>query len=293
MKKTLVKTTLIALTVMNVNAQNPGIKIADMDKSVDPREDFYQFANGTWIKNTKIPAQESRWGSFTELSDSNNYNLKKILEECAVDKMAKPGSNKQKIGNFYHVGMDTVKLEKEGYGPIIPLLTSVSKIENKTDLLKITGELHSKGLGCLFAFFIEADEKSSNDNAVYFAQTRLGLPDKMYYTNEKYKDIRVAYKKHIENMFSLLGDKADVAVKNAETIFSIESQLADSSMGRLELRDPDKQYNKFVKTNFLKKVSNIDFNTYFTSAGATTPFTDIIVKQPVYFNKLNQMINSV
>ena len=293
MKKTLIKTTLIALTAMNVNAQNPGIKIADIDKTVDPREDFYQFANGTWLKNTQIPAQESRWGSFNELADRNNDNLKKILEECAADKMAKPGSNKQKIGDFYHVGMDTVKLEKEGYGPIIPLLTSISKIANKTDLLKTIAELHSKGLSGLFTFAIDADEKSSNDNAVYFAQIRLGLPDKMYYTDAKYESIRAAYKKHIENMFSLLGDKADVAVKSSETIFSIESQLADGSMGRIELRDPDKQYNKSTKVDFLKKQTNIDFNTYLTAAAVTAPFTDVIVRQPLYFDKLNQMLNSV
>jgi len=293
MKKTLIKTTLIALTAMNVNAQNPGIKIADMDKSVDPREDFYQFSNGTWLKNTQIPAQESRWGSFNELADRNNDNLKKILEECAADKMAKPGSNKQKIGDFYHVGMDTAKLEKEGYGPIIPLLTSITKIANKADLLKTTGELHTKGLSGLFAFIIEADMKSSNDNAVYFGQTRLGLPDKMYYTDAKYATIRTAYKKHIENMFSLLGDKADVAIKNSETIFAIESQLADGSMGRIELRDPDKQYNKSTKADFLKKQANIDFNTYLTAAAITAPFKDVIVTQPLYFDKLNQMINSV
>ena len=293
MKKTIVKTTLIALTALNVTAQTPGINIANIDKSVDPRDDFYQFANGTWIKNTTIPAQESRWGSFNELADRNNDNLKKILEECAADKMAKPGSNKQKIGDFYRVGMDTLKLEKEGYGPIIPLLTSVGKINNKADLLKTTGELHAKGLSGLFAFVVEADMKSSNNNAVYFSQTRLGLPDKMYYTDAKFESIRTAYKKHVENIFSLLGDKADVALKNAEVIFNIESQLADGSMGRIELRDPDKQYNKFTKAEFFKKQSNLDFNTYLAGAMVTSPFTDVVVTQPLYFDKLNQVINTI
>jgi putative endopeptidase len=293
MKKTILKTTLIALTAMNVNAQNPGIKIADMDKSVNPADDFYEYANGTWLKKTQIPAQESRWGSFNELADRNNDNLKKILEECAADKTAKPGSNKQKIGDFYRVGMDTVKLEKEGYAPVASLFAEVNKINDKTALVKILADLHTKAISGVLGFFVDADQKSSNDNAVYFSQPRLGLPDKMYYTEAKYESIRIAYKKHIENMFSLLGDKADDAKKNAETIFTLESQMADASMGRIELRDPDKQYNKFTRDEFFKKESNIDFNAYLTAAGAVKPFTNVIVTQPLFFDKLNQMITAV
>ena len=294
MKKIILKTTLIALAAMNVNAQqNPGINLASMDKSINPADDFYQYANGTWIKNTQIPAQESRWGSFNELADRNNDNLKKILEECAADKMAKPGSNKQKIGDFYRVGMDTVKLESEGYSPIASLFTNVNKIANKTDLIKTLADLHSKGIGGILGFYVDADQKSSNENAVYYSQSRLGLPDKMYYTEAKYETIRAAYKKHIENMFSLLGDKADVAAKNAETVFNLEVQLADASMGRIELRDPDKQYNKFTKDEFFKKESNLDLNAYLAPAGVIKPFTHVIVTQPLYFDKLNQLIVSV
>src|SRR5665213_3146899 len=189
--------------------------------------------------------------------------------------------------------MDTVKLEKEGYSPIAPLFVSISKINNKTDLVKTLAELHTKAISGVFGFFVEADQKSSNENAVYFSQARLGLPDKMYYTEAKYESIRTAYKKHIENMFSLLGDKADVALKNAETIFTIETQMAAASMGRIELRDPDKQYNKFTREEFFKKESNIDFNAYLTVAGATKPFTNVIVTQPLYFDALNQMMTSV
>jgi putative endopeptidase len=293
MKNVFIKTTLVALTVMNVTAQNPGIRLADMDKSINPADDFYQFANGTWLKNTTIPAQESRWGSFNELADRNNDNLKKILEECANDKTAKPGSNKQKIGDFFRVSMDTLKLEKEGFSPITPYLASINKIAGKADLFKTIGEFHSKNINGLFDFMVEADMKNSNVNAIYFTQPRLGLPDKMYYTDAKYESIRTAYKKHIENLFSLLGDKADVASANAAIVFTIESQMADASMGRLELRDDEKQYNKSTKDEFFKKQSNLNFNLYLASAGVVTPFTDVIVRQPLYFDKLNQMINSV
>lgn len=293
MKNAFIKTALVAFTIMNVTAQNPGIKLADMDKSINPADDFYQYANGTWLKNTTIPAQESRWGSFNELVDRNYDNLKKILEECANDKTAKPGSNKQKIGDFYRVSMDTSKLEKEGFSPIAPYIVSINKITTKNDLFKTIGEFHSKGISGLFGFIVEADMKNSNINAIYFTQPHLGLPDKMYYTNAKYESIRIAYKKHLENMFSLLGDKADIAIANASTVFNIESQMADASMGQIELRDDEKQYNKSTKDEFFKKQSNLNFAMYLTSAGVANPFIDVVVRQPLYFDKLNQMLSTV
>ncbi|HEX7413590.1 MAG TPA: M13 family metallopeptidase [Bacteroidia bacterium] len=293
MNKLFIKTTLIIFTAMNITAQNIGIRLADMDKSVPPADDFYQYANGVWLKNTQIPAQESRWGSFNVLADKNNDNLKKILEDCANDKAAKPGSNRQKIGDFYRIGMDTLKLEKEGFSTITGLLASINKIANKADLFKTMGEFHSKGINGLFSFVVEADMKNSNANAVYFAQPHLGLPDKMYYTDAKYESIRVAYKKHIENMFSLLGDKVDAALKNTETIFAIESQMAEASMGRLELRDDELQYHKFSKDEFFKKQSNLNFTSYLTAGAIINPFTDVIVRQPLFFDKLNGMATSV
>lgn len=293
MKNFFITATLITSAIMNINAQNIGIRSADMDKSVNPADDFYQYANGTWLKNTQIPAQESRWGSFNELVDRNYDNLKKILEDCAADKAVKPGSNRQKIGDFYHVAMDTAKLEKDGFSPITPYIVSINKIATKADVLKTLAEFHSKGISGMFGFVVEADMKNSNANAIYFMQPRLGLPDKMYYTDAKYESIRNAFKKHIENLFSLLGDKADVAAANAATVFTIESQMADASMGRLELRDDERQYNKLTKEDFFKKEKNLNFSLYLTTGAIVKPFTDVIVRQPLYFDKLNQMINDV
>jgi putative endopeptidase len=292
-KSTLLAGAAITMASYGIFAQTSGINLANMDKTVNPADDFYHFANGTWIKNTQIPANESRWGSFNELADRNYDNLKKILEECANDKTAQPGSNRQKIGDFYRTGMDTAKLEKEGFSPAMALMLSINKMANKADIMKFEAELNKQGLSGIFAFYVEADQKNSNDNAVYFSQTRLGLPDKMYYTDAKYEKIREAYKKHLENMFSLMGDKAEAAKKNAETVFNLETQLADASMGRIELRDPDKQYNKFTKDEFFKKQSNINFNAFLTAGGITNPFTNVIVTQPLYFDKLNQLMNSV
>jgi putative endopeptidase len=293
MKKTIFKTTLITLLALQVNAQNSGLNLADIDKSADPRDGLYQFANGAFLKTAQIPAQESMWGSFNEIIDRNRDNLKKIVEECAADRNAKPGSNKQKIGDLYRTGMDTFKIEKDGFSPLISYLADVNKISNKADLLKTLANFHSQGIPAAFSFGVDADMKNSNDNAVYFSQPELGLADNSYYADSAYKDIRTAYKKHIENMFSLLGDNVNVATKNAETVFAMESKMAAASMGSVDLRDSDKQYNKFSKDAFFKKQNHIDFNLYLSTAAVVKPFTDVIVTQPLYFDKLNQLITDI
>ena len=291
MKKLLLP--LLLFTSLSYKAQISGINLSYIDKSVDPRDDFYQFANGTWLKTTQIPGNEASWSSFNEIVDRNYDNLKKILEDCAKDKTAKAGSNRQKIRDFYSTGMDTVKLEKEGYNPIKPYLAQIDKIANNTDLFKTIGAFHHKGINCFFSFYVFADLKSSTQNTQYFGQAQLGLPDKMFYTDAKYEKIREAYKKHLENFFTLIGQYPESAKKYAETVFAIETQMADASMGRLELRNPEAQYNKFTKDDFFKKNSNLDFKTYLTSLGVKTPFTDVIVNQPGFYTKLNEMIKSV
>jgi len=284
---------VLLLASLNLSAQVSGLNLSYLDKSVDPRDDFYQFANGSWLKTQQIPGNESSWGSFNEIIDRNYDNLKKILEECAADKTVKPGTNRQRIKDFYLAGMDTVKLEKEGFAPIKPYLAEIDKIKTNTEFFKTLGRFHSKGIPGVFNFFVYADLKNSVQNTQYFGQPQLGLPDKMFYTEAKYEKMREAYKKHLENMFSLIGHYPESAKKYADVVFSIESKMAESSMGRLELRNQEAQYNKFAKADFFKKNSNIDFTTYLTAIGAKAPFTDVIVTQPLYFEKLNEMIKSV
>ncbi len=290
MKKLLIPA--LFMVGLNLSAQVSGINLANIDKSVDPRDDFYQFANGTWLKNTQIPGNESAWGSFNEIVDRNYDNLKKILTECAADKTAKPGSNRQKIKDFYLSAMDTLKLEKAGYTPIKHLLAQIDKVANTTDLLKTIGEFHHKGISCMFGFYVFSDLKNSVQNTQYFGQASLGLPDKMFYTDAKYEKIREAYKKHLENLFSLIGQAPESAKKYSDIVFTLESKMAEVSMGRLELRNQEAQYNKFTKDEFFKKNANLDFTNYLTAFGVKTPFTDVIVGQPLFFEKLNEMLKS-
>jgi len=291
MKKLLLP--LLLFTSLSYQAQVSGINLSYIDKSVDPRDDFYQFANGTWLKTTQIPGNEASWSSFNEIVDRNYDNLKKILEDCAQDKTAKAGSNRQKIRDFYATGMDTVKLAKEGYNPIKPYLAEIDKIATTSDLFKTVGKFHSKGIASLFGFYVFSDLKNSVKNTKYFGQAQLGLPDKMFYTDAKYEKIREAYKKHLENLFILIGQYPESAKKYADIVYGIESQMAEVSMGRLELRNQEAQYNKFTKDEFFKKNPNLDFTSYLVTLGVKTPFTDVIVGQPGFYGKLNDMMKSV
>ncbi len=281
---------LMALA-LNTGAQVSGINLAYIDKSVDPRDDFYQYCNGTWLKTTTIPGNESSWGSFNEIVDRNYDNLKKILEDCAADKAVKPGTNRQRIKDFYATGMDTVKLEKEGYNPIKPYLAQIDKIKTNADLFKTIGNLHHKGVNGVFGFYVYTDLKNSTMNTQYFGQTQLGLPDKSFYTEAKYEKMREAYKKHLENLFALVY-YPESAKAYAAKVYDMEVKMAEACMGRLELRNQEAQYNKFTKADFFKKNSNLDLPTYLTALGAKTPFTDVIVGQPLFFEKLNEMMKS-
>lgn len=276
---------------LHLQAQVGGIRLEHIDKTVDPRDDFFQFANGTWLKSSQIPGNESSWGSFNEIVDRNYDNLKKILEECAADKHAAPGTNRQRIKDLYLAGMDTVRLEKDGYKPIKPYLAEIDKIKTPAQFFTTVGRLHHRGVNGVFGFFVYTDIKNSTMNTQYFSQAQLGLPDRMFYTDAKYEKMREAYKKHLENLFALVY-YPESAKKYAETVFSLEAKMAEASMGRLELRNQEAQYNKFTKADFYKKHSNLDFNSYLAALNVKTPFTDVIVQQPLFYEKLNAMLTA-
>lgn len=279
----------LLLTGFALSAQVGGIRTEHIDKSVNPCDDFFQYCNGSWLKTTQIPGNESSWGSFNEIVDRNYDNLKKILEECAADKTAKAGSSRQRIRDMYLTGMDSAKLEKDGYNPIKPYLAEIDKIKTPAQFFTTLGRLQHRGINGVFGFFVYTDIKNSTQNTQYFSQGRLGLPDKMFYTDAKYEKLREAYKKHLEDLFAL-AFYPESAKKYATTVFDLETKMAAASMGRLELRNQEAQYNKFTRAEFFAKHKNLDFNSYLAAIGVKTPFTDVIVQQPLYYETLNTLI---
>jgi len=274
--------------------KNTGIDIANIDSTVKPTDDFYLFVNGNWIKNNPVPEEESRWGSFSELNDKNQAKLKAILEEAAADKAAKAGSNRQKIGTFYSLAMDSVKLNKEGISPLNEEFKAIENIKTTEDVAKLSAKYHSYGFQNLFSIYVDQDPKVSTEYITQIGQGGISLPDRDYYTknDERSKGVRKAYLEHLTEMFKLFGDAPDKASKNAATIMQIETNFAKASMTKVEQRDLDKQYNKFSLKQLAEHTPSFNWNAYFETGGFKN-VNNVIVAQPLFFKELNKAMKSV
>jgi putative endopeptidase len=290
---------VILMSVTSTQASNgdqenkkKGFETNNLDRSVSPAQDFYKFANGGWVKSNPIPDEYARYGSFEVLQEDNNKVLKNILEEAATDKNWEKGSAKQKIGDFYVTGMDSAKIERDGYKPILPLFKEIDAVKSKKDLVKLISEFHASGAGSFFNFYVDVDEKKSDMYVAQLSQSGTGLPDVEYYTkdDDRSKEIRERYVQYIVNMFKLVNTDAQAAESIAQKIMNIETALAKVSNTRLENRDPMKTYNKMT-TGGLQKITNVfDWNVYFEGMGIKDPQV-VVVAQPKFFEGMNKIID--
>ena len=267
-----------------------GFDTANLDKTCKPCDDFYQFAMGGWMKANPIPPEYSVWGSFSQLADKNQKNLREILEAAASTK-ASPGTNEQKIGDFYASCMDTTSIDAAGSKPIEPELMLISAIQTLADLQSETERLHSKGVGVLFRFNSTQDAKDSTQVVGAAVQGGLGLPEREYYLkpDEKSKQLRDAYVKHVANMFALLGDSAAASGQEAATVLKIETALATASMKNTDLRDPDKTYHKMTLADLKTLTPTFSWESYFKAAGHAE-LKGINVGQPDFFKSLDAQL---
>ena len=297
---TLLTGTLIVTMITGCGNQKNKIKVelpinsANLDATVKPGNDFYQYANGGWMKSNPIPADKSRYGAFEELAEENTTQLRGIMEEASTNKSAKPGSVKQKIGDFYTSGMDTVKIEKDGIKAIQAELDQINAIKTLADLQKQIAFNHSQGLPALFNFYAAQDEKNSEKMIAQLQQGGLGLPDRDYYVSDddRSKEIRTEYLKHLVRSFELIGQPNAEAVKSAETVLKIETALAKVSSTRLALRDPIANYNKTDLAGLKKMAPQVDWTLYFTNLGLKNT-KDINVGQPKFLAEMAKMTKTV
>ncbi|MDO9548755.1 MAG: M13 family metallopeptidase [Candidatus Marinimicrobia bacterium] len=274
--------------------QLKAIDPANMDASVSPGDDFYQFANGTWLKKNPVPDDYSRYGAFEELREKNLKDLRTVMENAAKNENAVKGSNIQKIGDFYASGMNTEKIEQDGLIPIKPFLDRIEAIKSLNDVQNTIAFFHKMNITPLFSFFAEQDFKNSEMNIGWFYQSGLGLPDRDYYTDTgpQSDEIRREYKAHLQRMFQLTGDSEELAKANAETVMKIETRLAKSSMTRVEQRNPKAIYNPVSLQEFQRMSVQYDWVGYLNQMGVD-PTGTLNIAQPKFFKEISAMVRQV
>ena len=278
---------------LSAMAQTAAFDTSRMDRSVEACDDFFQFANGSWVKNTQIPAAYSRWGSFNILAENNNNALKEILETAEKTK-APAGSNQQLISDFFASCMNEEAIEKAGSKPLNPYFKQIDKIKDTKDLQRQIATMHSFGIPALFGFGAGPDAKNSSLNIANAGQGGLSLPNRDFYTKDDPKSVetRAKFVEYMTNMFKLLGDDADQAAGEAKTVLAIQTRLANASKSPVELRDPQKRYNKKSLAELAQMTPNISWTEYMQTRGVP-PVNEINVGQPDFFVEVNRMMTDV
>lgn len=289
---TVVMLALVTLGTVPLNAQEkkPGIDLSLMDKSVRPNDDFFNFVNGTWVKNTEIPADRTRWGSFDELRQKTDIDALSILEEAAKNPAYKSNTDQGKAINLYRSIMDTVARNKAGIKPLKPYLDKINKVKSVADLQKLMLEMAPKGGIGFFGVGVGTDAKNSNRNVVNVGPGSLGLPDRDYYVSDDAdsKEKRQKYVAHVARMLAFLGEKPQVAQKNAENILALEIAMSKPRLDRVERRDRRKTYNPMTVADLQKLTPAIQWESYITGLGLPKVDT-VIVSQPRYMEALQKI----
>ena len=290
--KMIIPMMMIAAMPMGVDAQNKsGLVMSNLDKTVKPADDFYQFATGGWQKNNPLPAAYSRFGSFDLLAENNNKQINGILTELQKKKY-KTGTIEKKLSDFYKLALDVDARNKAGIAPVKPMLDEISAAQTKADLFKLQQKYADQSLGVDFDTYIGADDKNVTMNILNLSQGGLTLGQKDYYMNNDAATvaIREAYKKYIAKMFQLYGFSEAEAQQNAQRIFQHETSIALISKSRTELRDPQANYNKMTLKEFQQNYPNIPLEALCNAEGIKSEYIqEMIVGQPAFFAGIDKL----
>jgi endothelin-converting enzyme/putative endopeptidase len=263
-----------------------------MDTTADPCVNFYQYACGGYLKQTPIPADESSYGQFNEISDQNLLVLKSILEQAAGSNGPRT-PNEQKIGDYYGTCMNVEAVNQAGFKPLQPLLDRIAALKSKEELPELTAYLDSIGVNSLFAFSSDQDFKDATQQIAVLDQLDLGLPEKGYYERKDDKSVKLRdqYQAHIARTFELLGETQAQATKGAATVLKLETALAGFSLSAVERRDPANLYHKVDLSRLDSSTPQFNFARFLRAAHAP-PVESLNVSVPAYFSGLNQLLGS-
>ena len=287
----------MALTSMSLAASaqtelQSGINLGDLDTSVRPADDFYEYACGGWMKKNPLPAAYSRFGSFDRLGEDNNKRINGILTELLNNTYAK-GTTEQKLSDLYKLAMDSVRREKEGLQPVMSKLKALESAKTMKQLFVIQMEMAKYGNMEFYRAGLGADEKNASQNILSVNQGGLTLGMKDYYleNDEATTKIRNEYKKHIVRMFQAYGFSKSAANKKMKNIFALELSLAKISKSRTELRDPQANYNKMTLKEFDEKYPNLKLEQLMNAQGLKSEFMqEMVVGQPAFMEGANKIL---
>ncbi|MET3109397.1 putative endopeptidase [Oxalobacteraceae bacterium GrIS 1.18] len=268
-----------------------GINAAGIDPAIRIQDDFYLHVNGSWIKNTEIPADRSSWGAFDVLADGVLPQIRGIIESLSNNPATVDGTDAQKISDLYASYMNTEAIEARALTPMQSTLAQIDAVTDKNQLPALIAHFNRAGMTAPYGFGVHQDAKDSTKYIVDLGQSGLGLPDRDYYLKDddaKLKSVREAYQKHIEKMVAMAGDTN--AADSAAAIVKLETAMAQIQWSKVEQRDPVKSYNKIELSRLNVLTPNHDFLSYLKAVGVEGKVSYVIVSQPSYFTGLAKVL---
>ena len=276
MMKKITMVAALAVAALAADAQAPaaaqgavhGVNKADMDMSVRPGDDFYQYAGGGWLKANPMKPEYSSYGVFNDLAETNRKQIRELFENLSKEKHAF-GSVGQKVADLYNMAMDSVRLNKEGAAPLQKDLDKVKAFSKKADFTAFIADQHLYMGNPFFGIGVDTDLKNSDLNVMWLSAGTSGLPDRDYYlnTDADSKKKQEAYRAYLSKIFQLSGYKKKEAEKAAKVIYNIEYQFAEAKMSRAEARDYNKLYNIYTIDMLQKDYPAIQWAKYFEQMG--------------------------
>nr|HEX4314605.1 M13 family metallopeptidase [Kofleriaceae bacterium] len=271
--------------VAKVSLADVGLEASSLDKTADPCVDFYQFSCGGWLQKTDLPDDKARFARFDELQDKNKLVLRTILDDASRSAATSADAATKKLGDYYASCMDAQAIDAAGTTPIKPLLDKTTKVKDAKSWTAALIALHQLGTRVVFEASAGPDLKKSTQNVTQLDATGLGLPDRDYYSEDKYKDKLAAYHDHVGRMLALVGGFSSSA---ADDVVAIETEMAKTMKNATERRDVDKRYNPTDAGKLAKTVSIVDWKAYWKAVGIDVTKV-IVVGTPAYFAALDKL----